>query len=99
MVGGHVKGSFNYRAQDFYPQRDTFGERFKGVPEVFFYCGSSNGRGPRVAGWYQDWLDANDTTSSRALVLSGGIKAWLTRNATDPSLTEDYDPKTPALGH
>ena len=46
-----MKDSFNYRAQDFYPLIESFGERFKDVGEVFFYCASSRGRGPRVAGW------------------------------------------------
>jgi arsenical-resistance protein 2 len=50
---------------------------------VIFHCSSSNGRGPRCAGWYQDALDENhddkSTTTgnrSKAYVLTGGIKAW-----------------------
>ncbi|KAF8478833.1 hypothetical protein JB92DRAFT_3045571 [Gautieria morchelliformis] len=90
-TGSQVKDSIPYRAQDFYPQIDAFGERFKAVPEVFFYCGSSNGRGPRVAGWYQDWLNTYGITSSKALVLNGGIKAWVERYGTDQSLTREVE--------
>jgi arsenical-resistance protein 2 len=45
---------------------------------VIFHCSSSNGRGPRCAGWYADYLVAHSLTEhSEALVLKGGIKAWL----------------------
>ena len=46
------------------------------IPRVIFHCSSSNGRGPRCAGWYQDALNQDKITSSKAYVLTGGIKAW-----------------------
>ncbi len=43
---------------------------------VIFHCSSSQGRGPRCAGWYQDMLNEKQVTGSKAFVLKGGIKAW-----------------------
>ncbi|KAF5316606.1 hypothetical protein D9619_006263 [Psilocybe cf. subviscida] len=75
--GGHVRGSHNWHAQTFYDDLPKFFEEFKDTPRVFFYCQSSNGRGPRSAGWYQDYLDAHTGDhSSAAYVLKGGIKNW-----------------------
>jgi hypothetical protein len=30
----------------------------------------------RILGWYQDLLDSNNITTSKALILTGGIKKW-----------------------
>lgn len=46
------------------------------VPKVVFHCSSSKGRGPRCAGWYQDYLNEQSFKTSAAYVLIGGIKAW-----------------------
>lgn len=56
---------------------------------VIFHCQSSSGRGPRCAGWYQDALDAAGIAqeTSRAVVLSGGIKAWVKEFGQDEELT------------
>ncbi|KDR83252.1 hypothetical protein GALMADRAFT_221165 [Galerina marginata CBS 339.88] len=75
--GGHVRGSHNWFAQTFYDDLPAFYEQFKNTSTVIFYCQSSNGRGPRCAGWYQDYLDKHDDHSSAAFVLKGGIKNWL----------------------
>lgn len=43
--------------------------------------GSSSGRGPRCAGWFQDYIDDiakfNKRTNMKVLVLKGGIKGWV----------------------
>jgi len=43
--------------------------------------GSSNGRGPRCASWFQDYIDDVSTfgrkTSLQVLTLKGGIKGWV----------------------
>ena len=49
--GGHVRGSYQWPAQTFFDDLDRFYETFKDVEKVIFYCASSNGRGPRCAGW------------------------------------------------
>jgi len=50
--GGHVRGSHNWAAQTFYDTLLEFYNKFKNTHLVIFYCQSSNGRGPRCAGWY-----------------------------------------------
>ncbi|KAI5453592.1 hypothetical protein NCC49_005416 [Naganishia albida] len=67
----------NLPAQSFYQTLPTAGRLLSSVPRVIFHCASSNGRGPRCAGWYADWLAAEDIKGSTAYVLEGGIKAWL----------------------
>jgi hypothetical protein len=38
---------------------------------------------------YQDYLDDNDMTSSKAYVLEGGIKAWLHKFGEDADLVDN----------
>ncbi|KZT38628.1 NAD(P)-binding protein [Sistotremastrum suecicum HHB10207 ss-3] len=83
-AGGHVIGSVQWRAQSFYDNLPAFLSAYGHIPKVIFYCGRSNGRGPRCAGWYQDYLEAQSITTSQAFVLEGGIVRW----KSDPS-TED----------
>ncbi|KAF7358706.1 NAD(P)-binding protein [Mycena sanguinolenta] len=63
-------------AQTFYNQLSAFHETFASSNSVVFYCGSSVGRGPRCAGWYQDFLDANDNRGPQVLTLEGGFRRW-----------------------
>jgi len=51
LKGGHVRGSDNWAAQTFYDNLPAFYEKYKDTRKVIFYCQSSNGRGPRCAGW------------------------------------------------
>jgi arsenical-resistance protein 2 len=71
-----VREAVNIPAHGFYPCRKTWLEILGKAPLVIFYCGSSNGRGPRVAGWFQDTLDEAGQKDSEAIVLAGGIKRW-----------------------
>jgi arsenical-resistance protein 2 len=38
--------------------------------------GSSNGRGPRVAGWLQDTINEKGDDSIKSVAMTGGIKGW-----------------------
>ncbi|KAL9710082.1 hypothetical protein Ac2012v2_006377 [Leucoagaricus gongylophorus] len=76
-TGGHVRGSFQCPAQSFYDDSPGYFERFKDSEKVIFYCQSSNGRGSRCAGWYQDYLDSVGCNSSEAYIMAGGIKEWM----------------------
>ncbi|KAJ3125689.1 hypothetical protein HK098_008281 [Nowakowskiella sp. JEL0407] len=89
--GGHVKGSVNVPAQSFYDNRKEFVEKYSHIPKLYFYCNSSNGRGPRIAAWYQDTLNEMGITSSKGYVLAGGIKGWIEKFKGDESLIEGYD--------
>jgi len=92
-AGGHVRGSYQWPAQTFYDDLDDFYKKFKDTEKVIFYCSSSNGRGPRCAGWYQDHLTAQGNTESRAYVMAGGVKAWLEKFGD----AEDLVDKDPAI--
>ncbi|XP_006463605.1 hypothetical protein AGABI2DRAFT_194386 [Agaricus bisporus var. bisporus H97] len=89
-AGGHVKGSVQCPAQSFYDDAPAYFEKFKDTEKVIFYCQSSNGRGPRCAGWYQDYLDSMGCSSSKAYVLAGGIKGWMGKYKGQHDLM-DYD--------
>ncbi|KAJ3123571.1 hypothetical protein HK098_001826 [Nowakowskiella sp. JEL0407] len=89
--GGHVKDSVNAPAQDFYESREDFVEKYSHVPKVYFYCGYSAQRGPLTASWYQDALDEKGITTSKALVLEGGINGWVEKFKDDKNLVDEYD--------
>ncbi|KIJ59978.1 hypothetical protein HYDPIDRAFT_117886 [Hydnomerulius pinastri MD-312] len=76
-AGGHVRGSVQCPAQTFYDDLPRFYDQYKDTKQVIFYCGSSNGRGPRCAKWYQDYLNKEGNSQSQAIVMEGGVKEWL----------------------
>jgi len=81
--GGTIKTSINLPAQSFYQTRKTLLDLCEraGIQKVIFYCGASNGRGPRCANWMQDYIDDvakfGHKTKLQVLVLKGGIKSWV----------------------
>ncbi|KAF8074493.1 S-adenosyl-L-methionine-dependent methyltransferase [Lyophyllum atratum] len=87
-AGGHIRRSDNWPAQTFYNDLPSFLEKYRDTSQVVFYCGSSSGRGPRCAGWYQDYLNETGTTTSTAVVLQGGVKAWLAQYGTEEDLVD-----------
>ncbi|KAJ7324043.1 S-adenosyl-L-methionine-dependent methyltransferase [Mycena albidolilacea] len=74
---GHVAGSHNFAAQSLHPILAAFHAQFADASTVVFYCGGSNGRAPRCAGWYQDHLDCHSLSSPAICILDGGIRRWL----------------------
>jgi arsenical-resistance protein 2 len=76
--GGTVATSINFPAHTLYQTRPVIYRLCKqaGIEHIIFYCGSSNGRGPRSAGWMQDYLNEVGETTMKALILKGGIKGW-----------------------
>lgn len=49
-----------------------------GIEWVVFYCGSSNGRGPRCASWFlQHVRETAEDKDMNVMVLEGGIKGWV----------------------
>ncbi|KAJ6492240.1 S-adenosyl-L-methionine-dependent methyltransferase [Mycena sanguinolenta] len=73
---GHIKHSHQFAAQTFHNQLPAFHEKFASCKAVVFYCSSSVGRGPRCAGWYQDYLNATDVRGPQVLILEGGFRRW-----------------------
>lgn len=91
--GGTVATSINLPAQTLYQTRPVIHQLCKqaGVETVIFYCGSSSGRGPRSAGWMQDYFDEIGETQIRAVILKGGIKGW--QKTYGGELMDWYDAK------
>ncbi|KAG7054383.1 Rhodanese-like protein [Colletotrichum scovillei] len=79
--GGTISTSINFPAQSLYQTRPIIHQLCKqaGIKRVIFYCGSSNGRGPRSANWLQDYFDELGETAVQAVILKGGIKGWVRR--------------------
>ncbi|KAJ7151042.1 Rhodanese-like domain-containing protein [Mycena filopes] len=88
--GAAIAGCLNLPAHSFYPTLSTIVTVLSFVPLVVFHCNSCKpgGRGPRTAGWYQDALDAKGVGTSRAVVLEGGIKAWIEAFGEDEQLSK-----------
>jgi len=93
--GGHVRGSAQWPAQSFYDDLPSFFEQYRNKEKVVFYCSSSRGRGPRCAGWYQDYLNETGTSTSTAYILQGGIKTWLDKYADDEEFVDKDVPEHP----
>lgn len=78
--GGTIRGSLNVPAQGFWWNKGMLYElAYKaGMEWVVFYCGSSNGRGPRCAGWFLEHVrNVAEDLDMGVLVLEGGIKGWV----------------------
>ncbi|KAF5629447.1 arsenate reductase (Arc2) [Fusarium sp. NRRL 52700] len=91
--GGTIATSINLPAHTLYQTRPQIYQLVKqaGIKRIIFYCGSSNGRGPRSAGWMQDYLNEVEETEIKAEILIGGIKGW--QKAYAGQLMDSYDEK------
>ncbi|XP_044719828.1 rhodanese-like domain-containing protein [Hirsutella rhossiliensis] len=91
--GGTLASSINLPAQSFYQTRPVVYQLCKqaGVKTIIFYCGSSTGRGPRCAGWMQDYCDEMGELTMIAAVLKGGISGW--QEAYGGRMLDWYDEK------
>lgn len=69
------------------------------ISRVMFYCGSSNGRGPRCAAWFADYVAARaaaegvpeNMAEPQVFVLEGGIKGWVAGGAPYRALVDGYE--------
>ncbi|KAK2882418.1 hypothetical protein FQN49_000370 [Arthroderma sp. PD_2] len=91
--GGTISGSLNLPAQSFYASRPTLYKLLKqaGVKKAVFYCGSCNGRGPRAAGWFADYLQEREENDIQILILDGGIKGWVKAGGEYVARMDGYD--------
>ncbi|KAH6900405.1 Rhodanese-like domain-containing protein [Thelonectria olida] len=91
--GGTVASSINLPAHSFYQTRPVVYQLCKqaGIKRIIFYCGSCGTRGPRCAGWMQDYLNEVSETNIKAEILAGGIKGW--QKAYGGKLMDWYDEK------
>ncbi|CAM1504377.1 Fc.00g019680.m01.CDS01 [Cosmosporella sp. VM-42] len=91
--GGTVASSINLPAHTFYQTRPVVYQLCKqaSIKKIIFYCGSCGNRGPRCAGWMQDYLNEVGDTEIKALILTGGIKGWV--KSYGGKLMDWYDEK------
>ena len=82
-----IAGSINLPAHTFYPsRRDIVQLLATSKQTLVFYCNSSNGRGPRCAGWARDTLEQLGITNVEVKIMDGGAKAFLAKFADDHAL-------------
>ncbi|SCV74370.1 BQ2448_6802 [Microbotryum intermedium] len=86
-----IKGAINLPAHSFHPTLPSLLPILSQYALVIFHCQSSSGRGPRCAGWYQGLLNQHSITSSKAVVLEGGIKKWRLEKAGNERLEIQLD--------
>ncbi|KAF3051568.1 hypothetical protein E8E11_010358 [Didymella keratinophila] len=93
--GGTIKGSLNLPAHSFYMNRAVLFDLCKraGVKGVAFYCGSSNGRGPRCSSWFADYIAEKGDSQIQALTLGGGIKGWVKAGQSYTQQMEGFEPE------
>ncbi|KAA8649370.1 putative arsenate reductase (Arc2) [Aspergillus tanneri] len=91
--GGTIRGSLNLPAQSLYLAIPTIYYLLVNskVEHVIWYCGSSRGRGTRAACWFADYLEAQQETTLKSLVLEGGIKGWATAGPEYTEFMDEYD--------
>ncbi|KAL2150917.1 hypothetical protein VTH82DRAFT_6015 [Thermothelomyces myriococcoides] len=90
--GGTVRGAITLPAYTFYPTRKTLYDLCKqaGIKKVIFYYGSSQGRSPRCAAWFRDYVNhAGGVQESK--VMAGGIRGWV--KAYGGRMMDGYDDK------
>lgn len=101
--GGTIRGSLNIPAQSFYMNMATLyrlcrGDGVNVISRVLFYCGSSSGRAPRCAAWFQEYVaqraKADETTEEpQCFVLEGGIKGWVNGGQAYEPFMEGFFPE------
>lgn len=93
--GGAIRGSLNIPAQGFYWNRGALYElAYKSDMEwVVFTCGSSNGRGPRCAGWFLEHVrNVAQDQDMQVMVLEGGVKGWVKAGPQYTQFMDGYQP-------
>lgn len=91
--GGTIEGAINLPAHSLYHTVPTHYSIFKaaGISKVIWWCGSSNGRGPRCAGWFADYVSERLDADMQSIVLEGGIKGWVQAGPEYVARMQEYD--------
>lgn len=80
-----IKTSVNLPAHTIYPSRQDLARLLSRYDQVITFCGSSQGRGPRAAGWLRDAFKDGDY-NTEVLVMEGGIKGFVKAYGDDLTL-------------
>ncbi|KIV81874.1 hypothetical protein PV11_04024 [Exophiala sideris] len=103
--GGTIHSSINIPAQTLYPSLEALYSLVTAarIPLVIFYCGSSQGRGTRAAGWLADLIAHKSKSTStpksestgdfvlESVILKGGIKGWVKGGAEYTKWMDGFD--------
>lgn len=71
-----IPHAINLPSQTFHASLPVVHSVLAPIPLVIFHCNRSNGRGPRTAGWYADYLASKGEKTDKVKVLKGGIVSW-----------------------
>lgn len=82
-----IKTSINLPAHTLYPSRKDASRMLSGYEKVITFCGSSQGRGPRAAGWLRDAMK-DEGYKAEVLVMEGGIKGFVKAYGDDLDLVQ-----------
>jgi len=103
--GGTIRGSINIPAEGFPLNLSTLyrlcvaGDGLAIISRIVFYCGSSTGRGPRCAGWFQDYSteravrEGHPGAGPQVFTLEGGIKDWVKGGSVFTDHMDGYIPE------
>lgn len=53
--------------------------------------GSSRGRGPRAAGWFDDYINSQQDPRMKSVVMAEGIKGWACAGEEYVALMDEYE--------
>lgn len=82
-----IRASVNLPAHTLYPSAKDVSRMLSGYDQVITFCGSSQGRGPRAAGWLRDAMKA-EGYKTEVLVMEGGIKGFVKAYGNDSDLVQ-----------
>ncbi|KAL2394660.1 hypothetical protein ABEF93_003340 [Exophiala dermatitidis] len=94
--GGTIKGSLNLPAQSLYYSLPTLLNicQHAGIKSVIFYCGSSQHRGSRAAGWFDDLIKDRQVVGVRSFILRDGVGGWARAGDEYTRMMDEYDAQT-----
>lgn len=82
-----IKTSINLPAHTLYPSRNDAARLLSHYEQVITFCGSSQGRGPRAAGWLRDALKEGGY-ATEVLIMEGGIKGFVKAYGDDVEVVQ-----------
>ncbi|KAK5203198.1 hypothetical protein LTR96_010961 [Exophiala xenobiotica] len=62
-----------------------------GIESVIFYCGSSQHRGSRAAGWFDDLIKDRQLIGVRSFILRDGVGGWARAGDEYTRMMDEYD--------
>ncbi|KAF9436255.1 hypothetical protein BGZ76_004483 [Entomortierella beljakovae] len=89
--GGHVAGSLNFPLDKLPERLPELIKEHSNVPQLYFYCGQSQKRGPQGASIWAEGQSEELAAKQQVNVLKGGFVEWQRKHKGDKNLIENYD--------